>query len=294
MKTIYQLLVGGFLISHSVFAQSGWKSRPLPYQNMGRLSATAIQADDTLRFSWKEYSAGGLTNILMATVYLAPGDMDKLAQAIQYPANSSEQTKAELAYLIHLQKNRTQADYDRSLFLANIGYWPGQLNPTDANYAQNQKDLLYELTAVFDSTFSGRKLPQTARLLHNIMRDVRAAEFQLKYHFRRPRPYHLSEAVKPYNRMGSPAFPSGHTLWAFANAYLLSELVPDKRTILTELAEEIRWSREVLGIHYPSDNEAARKTAGQMLVFWKQNPKFRADLAKAKAEIAAKRAVAER
>ena len=43
-------------------------------------------------------------------------------------------------------------------------------------------------------------------------------------------------------------------------------------------------SRELLGIHYPSDNEASRIIGWYLLKFWNKNPEFKADLAKAKEE----------
>lgn len=49
-------------------------------------------------------------------------------------------------------------------------------------------------------------------------------------------------------------------------------------------AEEVRWSRELLGIHYPSDDEASRIIAWQLLTYWQNSPEFVADLEKAKVE----------
>ena len=44
------------------------------------------------------------------------------------------------------------------------------------------------------------------------------------------------------------------------------------------LAEEIRLSREIMGIHYPSDNEASRQVAYKMLQYYFQNDSFHKDL----------------
>ena len=88
--------------------------------------------------------------------------------------------------------------------------------------------------------------------------------------------------------MSSPSFASGHTLWAFIQAYTWSEIIPEKREAFLALAEEIRKSREIMGIHYPSDNEAARLIAHHMLTAYFQNPAFKTDLKAAKAEWNAK------
>jgi acid phosphatase (class A) len=50
------------------------------------------------------------------------------------------------------------------------------------------------------------------------------------------------------------------------------------------MAEEVRWSRELMGIHYPSDNEASRIIGWNLLLSWYKNPLFVADLEKAKKE----------
>jgi acid phosphatase (class A) len=49
-------------------------------------------------------------------------------------------------------------------------------------------------------------------------------------------------------------------------------------------ADEVRWSRELLGIHYPSDNETSRIIGWYLVKFWYNNPQFKLDLEKAKNE----------
>jgi acid phosphatase (class A) len=100
----------------------------------------------------------------------------------------------------------------------------------------------------------------------------------------RTRPYHLEPRLQPLAIMQSPSFASGHTLWAYLQAFLWSELRPDQRSQFLALAEEIRQSREIMGIHFPSDNETARVLAHQMLSLMAKNKKFQADLIAAKEE----------
>jgi acid phosphatase (class A) len=109
-------------------------------------------------------------------------------------------------------------------------------------------------------------------------------EFTVKYKLLRPRPYHLESKLQPLARINSPSFTSGHTLWAFVQAYTWSLIVPEKKDQFLALAEEIRMSREIMGIHYPSDNEAARKIAFQMVALYKLNDTFKADLKQARQE----------
>jgi acid phosphatase (class A) len=85
-------------------------------------------------------------------------------------------------------------------------------------------------------------------------------------------------------KINSPSFVSGHTLWAFIQAFTWSELVPEKQNDFIALAEEIRHSREIMGIHYPSDNEASRQVAYKMMQYYFKNDAFKKDYNEAIAE----------
>jgi acid phosphatase (class A) len=128
------------------------------------------------------------------------------------------------------------------------------------------------------------RLPKVATLLKGVMRDMRIMEFTIKYKLLRPRPYHLERKLQPLARINSPSFASGHTLWAFAQAFTWGLVVPEKEKEFTALAEEIRRSREIMGIHFPSDNEAARQVAGRMMQYYLSNAEFQKDLKAAQHE----------
>ena len=242
------------------------------------------QVLDTIRFPWTEYSKGALGNALWRTVYLLPADEAKLPGLIKLPANSSDQTRAELDYLLQLQNNRTKQEIDRAEYIANIGSWPNILNPTDPDYQTNRQQLYYILSTATGKQYDYNNYPATTTFLLNCIQDIRVTEFRLKQVFKRPRPYHVEPALQPLTRINSPSFPSGHSLWAYTEAYIFSELFPEKRQDFIKAAAEVRWSRELLGIHYPSDNEASRVIGWYLLKYWYNNPRFVADLEKAKAE----------
>jgi acid phosphatase (class A) len=94
----------------------------------------------------------------------------------------------------------------------------------------------------------------------------------------------LEPALKPLTRINSPSFPSGHSLWSYTEAYIFGQLIPKERPKFIKAAAEVQWSRELLGIHYPGDNEASRIIGWYLLKFWYNNPQFKNDLEKAKAE----------
>ena len=238
---------------------------------------------DTIQFPWTEYSKSALGNSMWRTYYLNAEDEEKLPSFINCPANSSNQTKGDLEYLLKLQNTRTTADTTRAQFIAQIGSWPNIINPLDPDYAENRTQLFYIASLVGD-WYNSTNFPATTQLLMNCIQDIRVTEFWLKRHFKRPRPYHLEPRLKPLTRINSPSFASGHTLWAFTEAFLFAELIPEKRDSFIAKADEVRWSREVLGIHYPSDNEASRIIAWHLVSGWFKSPEFKADFEKAKIE----------
>lgn len=243
---------------------------------------------DTISFPWSEYSKGALSNSLMRTYYLSQEDEARLPGLIKYPANSSDQTKAELDYLLSLQSKRTKQEIDRANYIANIGSWPNIINPTDPDYKENRKQLFYIVSSI-GKWFNDENFPAITQLLLNCIQDIRVTEFRLKRHFKRPRPYHLEPRLNPLTKINSPSFASGHTLWAFTEAYIFSEIIPEKREEFLKIAEEVRWSRELMGIHYPSDNEASRVIGWYLLKYWYNSPQFTADLEKAKVEWSTKK-----
>ena len=238
---------------------------------------------DTITYPWAEYSKGALTNSLMRTFYLSKEDEEKLPDLVKFPANSSDQTKAELDYLLSLQNKRTKQEIDRANYIANIGSWPNIINPTDPDYKENRKQLFY-IASSTGEWFNDENFPAITQLLLNCIQDIRVTEFRLKRHFIRPRPYHLEPRLNPLTRINSPSFASGHTLWSYAQAYVFSVIIPEKREEFLKTADEVRWSRELMGIHYPSDNEASRVLAWYLLKYWYNNPQFVSDLEKAKLE----------
>jgi acid phosphatase (class A) len=282
----------------SILISTGWsqpQGKPEPVnKHYKTLSLLRSEPDgkraylDTIAFPWNEYSRGAITNSLLRTIYLSTADEAKLPSLISYPANSSEQTRAELDYLRKLQLSRTAEEIKRAEYIAMIGSSPSIVNPLDSEYTINKNQLFYIAQHVGD-WYNPDNFPTTARLLMNAIQDIRATEFRLKRFFKRARPYHLEPKLQPLARIGSPSFASGHTLWAFTQAYLFSEMLPEKRSEFIGRAEEVRWSRELMGIHYPSDNEASRLIAWQLLQYWKTNPQFVYDLEQAKIEWQLKR-----
>ncbi|MEO9483974.1 MAG: phosphatase PAP2 family protein [Ekhidna sp.] len=241
---------------------------------------------DEIVFPPTNYSSGTLIYTLAAPHYLNSEQVDELKQTVTPPANSSDQTQAEIEFLLDWQKKRTKAQEDRaSNVLAPIGYWPhADILKTHQRYRDNLDYLFYEGRTVLGDDCTPENYPATRKLLAGVTKDMRIMEFTVKYHLLRARPYHLSDELAPLARISSPSFASGHTLWAYIQAFTWSELVPEKRQEFLDVAYEVGESREIMGIHYPSDEEAARVLAHKMLTAMLKNPKFERELNAAKVE----------
>jgi acid phosphatase (class A) len=236
---------------------------------------------DTIRYPPAEYS-GSIVYLLVKPYYLTDAQVKALSERVKFPANSSDQVRRELDYMLDLQAKRTDEQVKRVSFLGEIGYWPSvNLVPTHLQYQQNLKDLFFEGRELMGEAVNAKNLPKVSKLLQGVMQDMRIMEFTIKYKLLRPRPYHLEPKLEPLMKINSPSFASGHTLWAFVQAFTWSEVVPEKRKDFIALAEEIRRSREIMGIHHPSDNEASRQLSYSMLQYYLENPVFQKDLREA-------------
>jgi undecaprenyl-diphosphatase len=80
------------------------------------------------------------------------------------------------------------------------------------------------------------------------------AEYPIKAHFRRRRPFiDVVRALVIGKRPGSWSFPSGHTAASFASARALSSVWPKRAGLFYGLAVVVGVSRIYLGMHYPGD-----------------------------------------
>jgi acid phosphatase (class A) len=289
MKAIIFSIFASLFISGTILAQTNHPLEPISkhYLTLAKLNAKPNPERvwmDTIAYPWAEYSKAAISNALWRTVYLSTEDEAKLPDLIRFPANSSDQTRAELDYLLSLQNKRTASEIERAQHIANFGSWPNILNPEDSDFNENKTELFFIATPVIGAWYNYENYPATTKLLMNCIQDIRVTEFRLKWHFKRARPYHLEPRLQSLARIHSPSFASGHSLWSFTEAYIFSEIIPAKREEFLQRAEEVRWSRELMGIHYPSDNEGSRVIGWYLVKYWYKNPQFITDMKEAKKE----------
>lgn len=259
--------------------------KPTPARGLyARLAAVSPAADparadlDTLRFPIDPQQRDKTLEIKPA--YLT---VDRAAFVLPpCPANSSAQTRAELDYLLRLQAHRTPSEIAWALGLQDWGY---SLNakPGDRDYELLRSNL-FLIGRSIGTWFNAESLPLTADLVARFWRDARYYMWAFKIDYARVRPYVLEPKLKNLQETDWPAFPSGHATYAYVLAYLYSELAPELSDVFLRDAAAVAYSREVLGVHYPSDSESGRLLARQIVDFALRDPKFQRDLEKVREE----------
>lgn len=164
--------------------------------------------------------------------------------------------------------------------------------PEQFALGEEQQDLtIFHLSAKIVPWFQAGKFPKTESLFREVEAEASQANRAAKQLWKRPRPY-MADPVRfshvvEHEENPSPGYPSGHATRATLYALLLSELFPEHREALLAKGRESGWLRVQGGVHTPLDIYAGR-TMGQALAHaLLENPAFQADLAGAKAEIAA-------
>jgi acid phosphatase (class A) len=267
-------------LNHSISSASGH------YAKLGLLDARPDASRswmDTIKFPAKEVTTGILAATKMRTIYLIE-DIPALLQIPDPPANSSAQTRAELDYLLELQDKRTTDDVQRYKKLAGIFHSPNNFNPFDPDYDRNFSSL-FHVGSPIGSWYTYKNLPFTAQFLSDVYRDATYYFFKQKLSINRARPYMLEAKLKNLERPPHPSYPSGHSAASYVNAYIMMEIIPELANDFVKMAAEMAYSREVIGVHYPSDSEVSRVWAIKFVNELFKKEKFRLDFEKAKKEI---------
>jgi acid phosphatase (class A) len=190
------------------------------------------------------------------------------------PKEGSAEQKAELAELHRIESTRTAEQVKAA-----------------KDDEQNENMFLYR--SVFGPGFTADALPLTAALGARVKAEQSAAGGALKTEFARLRPYAADKTLHPACELTTKAnsYPSGHALTGYLEGLTLAELVPERRDAILARADDYAHNRLECGVHYPSDIEASRRVAyvvfGEMLA----SPEFEQELAGARQEMRADRAL---
>lgn len=206
--------------------------------------------------------------------YLSPDDLDPAALLAPPPADGSDQQRAEVAEVLHMQQTATQARRDQAVWddrHENSQLWAPTLGP---------------------SGFDLAKLPATAAMLEAVLNEREAAADVVKVYFDRRRPWTFNEAIQVCEAKGKNgskvrAYPSGHGALSYAQGVILAHLMPNKAQTIMARAEDFAESRMICGVHSRSDIRASAilgTTIGMLLM---HNKEFKPLLDASRAELAA-------
>jgi acid phosphatase (class A) len=287
-KTILALML--FFCAIQGFGQ---KSTPRPlnparghYKELEKFSRTPKTSNNDVDKQKFETDAETIQRRLSLTPHYLTGVTLKDFNIPEVPANSSDLTRAEINYLLDLQKSRTAEDVRASLYFADVWY-SLRTKPTDSTYSRFRKNL-FHIGRSMGTWFNPDDLPVTADFMAKVWRDASYFIWSMKFKYARVRPYVIDKNVKNLQDTDWPAYPSGHAANSYINAYIYQELAPQFTDVFIKDAYDMAHSREILGVHYPSDSEASRIFARQFVNKLFDNETFRKDFEDVKKEWEAK------
>tara|TARA_R110001583_G_scaffold3173_2_gene20776 strand:- start:35009 stop:41008 length:6000 start_codon:yes stop_codon:yes gene_type:complete len=106
--------------------------------------------------------------------------------------------------------------------------------------------------------------------INQILPGVRAIILKLKYYYNRPRPWQIANVrglkldSETLQSSSTPSYPSGHAAQGKFIGRLLADMYPEYAEELTQIGEEIAFSRNMAKIHYPSDSEFGKLLGDEM------------------------------
>jgi acid phosphatase (class A) len=250
------------------------------YSESGKLSGRGSNpAVDTLKFLTPPETKNYVLSIRPYYLTSASALDFKIADP---PANSSPQTLAEIAYLKQLEKGRTALEVDICKFMAGLSYNP-RATEKDPDYKQYQQNL-FQIGRSIGTWYNPDQLPETALLLGRVYQDASFFIWSFKYKYARIRPYTIDPTVNNLEDTDWPAYPSGHAGHSYVTALVLSMIAPEYHQVFMKDAYDIAHSREIIGVHFPSDSEASRVLACQIVEKLLADKHFQVDLEQARQE----------
>lgn len=132
------------------------------------------------------------------------------------------------------------------------------------------------------------------RLMARSAATLSVASEQSKAAWNRNRPYVGEKAPvtcdpDPNFGVHSPSYPSGHGGLGWLWGLMLAEIAPDRAGPALAWGAELGSNRIACRVHYPSDIAAGRQVGAALYARLQGDDEFRADMAAAKAEVAAAR-----
>jgi len=182
------------------------------------------------------------------------------------------------------------------------GYRQAEAGAGSDRWRQAQQDdkldwpvVLDRYACALDARLSPETAPATIRLLERTMSDVDAIGHDAKDAYKRKRPFVTDRPDAPIclnipaerRASASPSYPSGHATLGATWGLVLTEAAPGRAAPIAERTRSFIDNRRVCRVHYLSDLQAGQRLGAVIFAELQSSPEFQADLAAAKAEIAA-------
>ncbi len=220
------------------------------------------------------YTALALLISVLGTLPASAQKMNYLRQVIDLtelippvPPRDSTTWKEDLAGVLELQENRTEAQVRRGI-------------------ADNVLSI-YRFEDVLGPKYKKENLPVLDAFFEKLHADQRAILIAAKNALQRPRPAVVHKEVLALG--GNPrlptGYPSGAVVMMTLTALTLSKMVPEKRLELSERNLEFAINRVVIGQHFPRDIRAGEIAGTVIAHAMMEVPAFMTDLQAARAEL---------
>ena len=183
------------------------------------------------------------------------------------PPRDSEAWKQDLAEVLEIQENRTEAQVRRGI-------------------ADNVLSI-YRFEDVLGPKFKKENLPVMDAFFEKVHGDQRAILIAAKNALQRLRPAAAHKEVLALG--GTPrlptGYPSGGVVMTTLTVIALSKMVPEKRFELSERNREYAINRVVIGQHFPRDIRAGEIAGTVIAHAMMERPEFMRDLEAVRVEL---------
>ena len=191
-------------------------------------------------------------------------------------------------------------EFESARFVADQSQhlWGKRMRQDEARAAQAKSDAVYSMQTVIDaySPLFGLEItkegtPEIYAILQDVLASCDSIYSGAKAKFDRQRPYAyydegtlIPEKEEKHRNEGS--YPSGHTVFFWTSALLLSDICQSNEAMEKLLARgyEFGQSRVIAGYHWQSDVDAGRMAGSVLYQLIRSHERFIGQLAKARAE----------
>jgi len=149
-------------------------------------------------------------------------------------------------------------------------------------------------SCAFNAPITEQDTPHLYTLLKRALEDAHSSTYAAKNHYKRTRPFVVNKAptcTPDYEAhlRKSGSYPSGHTAIGWAWALILSEVAPEQADAILSRGIAFGQSRVICNAHWQSDVIEGRLVGASVVARLHADPAFQAEIAAAKAELAAVR-----